>query len=81
MVSQIGKYKRKSQIPADTELVFNSGTIERHRSSMVKLPLPPRPTCSNKFRMDFAYPARNRIGPLSVRSTSKGSPVLLQNRK
>ena len=23
--------------------------------------------------------ARNRIGPLSVRSTSKGSPVLLQN--
>jgi hypothetical protein len=56
LVSQLGKYKRKSQIPADTELVFNSGTIERHRSSMVKLPLPPRPTYSNKFLMDSASP-------------------------
>jgi hypothetical protein len=29
---------------------------ERHRSSIVKLPLPPCPTYSNKFLMDSASP-------------------------
>ena len=33
-----------------------AGRIAPARSSKVKLPLPPRPTCSNKFRMDSAYP-------------------------